>query len=194
MKQKSPSQEPCRPSEEKKGRKRSAAPLTRRRCPSAQMRWFWGVASMRGIFSGLVRSSGWPVAGAISHRSTAQPLTRASPWSVPLHRELGENRSLSDFDILRGMLRALRFGFVGHCGHGLVTAGEIAPWIGGGALLSGLRRVEDDSWAMDLVINGRDQIWLVRLGRRARNHRILIQRPLMRTGSEPRLLICTLDL
>jgi hypothetical protein len=85
---------------------------------------------MRGIFSGLVRSSGWPVAGAIAHQSTAQPLTRASPWSVPLHRELGENRSLSDFAVPRGMLRALRFGFVGHCGHGLVAAGEIASWIG----------------------------------------------------------------
>jgi hypothetical protein len=101
---------------------------------------------------------------------------RCATWSVPLHCELGETRSFFDLVVLRGMFRALRFGFGGLCGHGLVAASGIAPWIGGGALLSGHRRVEDDPWAKDLVINGRDQIWPAGLGRRARNHRILTGR------------------
>jgi hypothetical protein len=67
-----------------------------------------------------------------------------------------------------------------------VAASGIAPWIRGGALLSGRRRVEDNPWATDLVINDREQIWPAGLGRRARNHRILAGR----LGLDRRIPLC----
>jgi hypothetical protein len=76
-------------------------------------------------------------------------------WSVPLHHEFGEILLLFDFAILLGLLRALRFGFGDHCSRKLEVAGDVAPWLGGGATVS-LVWEEESSCAFDMSLDSRD--------------------------------------